>query len=58
MSTKTSNKIIFRIGDKVKINNPNFFVRAGYPLSIHQIREEVKEQYASQLPSHKCEGLI
>ena len=40
--TKLYPKII-RVGDIVEINNPEFFIRCGYPIGIAEMREETQE---------------
>ena len=54
MPRKLDPKII-RVGDTVKIVNPQFFVRCGYPLSFEDacdiVRREYKEKIASFLDS-------
>lgn len=36
---------IIRIGDEVKIINPNFFIRCGYPLSLKDEIKEINKHY-------------
>ena len=40
---------IIRIGDMVKIINPEFFICCGYPMSFRQACEEVKERYKDKI---------
>jgi len=40
---------IIRVGDTVKIVNPQLFVRCGYPLSIEDMEEEVKELFMGDI---------
>ena len=48
MPRKLDPKII-RVGDTVKIINPQFFVRCGYQLSFEEACEEVKEEYGNRI---------
>ena len=41
-----SKKIVFREGDKVKVVNPDFFVRCGYPLTKELARQDIMKQHA------------
>lgn len=40
---------IIRIGDKVKIVNPEMFVRCGYPMTKQDAREEVYSRFQPQV---------
>lgn len=43
------NKKIYRIGDKVKVTNPQVFVRVGYPLTLEKAFDRVAEVYDQQV---------
>jgi len=40
---KDKNRI--KIGDYVRIDNPEMFVRCGYPLSLEDVRKEIKDKH-------------
>ena len=46
------NKTIFRVGDRVKIINPEFFVRVGYPLTKEIAKETLISQKQRELICH------
>lgn len=35
------NPNIIRVNDNIVVNNPEFFVRCGYPLSLDMVQEEI-----------------
>ena len=39
---------IIRVGDKVRIVNPEMFVRCGYPMTKQDAREEVFSRFSQQ----------
>jgi hypothetical protein len=41
----TKNPNIIRVGDRVRIVNPQVFIRCGYPKSLDQSIKEVEEKY-------------
>jgi hypothetical protein len=46
---KSKKKDIVRVGDIVIIENPNFFLRCGYPLSINEVRKDVLTKYKDEI---------
>jgi hypothetical protein len=42
-------KEIIRVGDKVKIIKPEFFVRCGYDLTFESAMEQVEEKYSEKI---------
>ena len=43
------NPEIIRVGDIVQINNPECFVRCGYPLSLDDVCEEIYQLYSDKI---------
>lgn len=50
-------KNIIKVGDWVKIINPEFFVRCGYPLCLADTREEMTEQHGKEVDDFICKIL-
>lgn len=46
---KKLNPKIIRIGDTVKIINPEIVIRVGYPMSIEDAKKEIKELYHDEI---------
>ena len=42
-------KDIIRVGDTVKIVDPHFFVRVGYPLDLNKATEEVSKKFGEDI---------
>jgi hypothetical protein len=51
VTTKKKNKVVFRVGDSVKVINSTFFLRCGYPLSFQEVKEDVRGKYANKINS-------
>lgn len=42
-------KTVFQLGDKVKIVNPEVFVRCGYPITLEMETEEIVQKYGKEI---------
>ncbi len=49
MKKRTPKKDVIRVGDKVRIKEPNMFVRCGYPLTFDDMRKEVEQKYSADI---------
>jgi len=38
-----------RINDRVRIDNPLFFVRCGYPLTLDEVKNQIKKDYCLEI---------
>lgn len=54
---KKLNPNIIRVGDKVKILNPEIFIRCGYPLTPPDVYEEVAKLYGEKINAFVRETL-
>jgi hypothetical protein len=49
MKKRTPKKDVIRVGDVVKIKEPNMFVRCGYPLSFEDMRKDVEKKHSADI---------
>ncbi|MFA7219193.1 MAG: hypothetical protein WC119_01640 [Synergistaceae bacterium] len=47
--SKQKDKNYPRVGDFVRIDNPQMFIRCGYPLGINDVREEIRKNHLKKI---------